>query len=248
MPKTRDLYRYENRILEIVPDDGSRIKSKDFLNLAIQPYAEKKTDGIIVQRPGMSLTTVYYYLNSLIEKEIVKKWDKSVDPTIKSPKDVFYTKSQDFKAGQVHLSEEIVKEKISLLVKETLKEVGNTANFEIFAIRKNEKDLSKDDSKGIFSEITRSDFEMERALARVLVKQGIILFKQTQRNGRKDDFYIDSEGNTISKNLINKKISYVEQMKDRFGRSWRLDELREWRTEKRKKQKVQHPNDKSALS
>ncbi len=234
MTKTRDSYRYESRILELLPNDGSRVQSKRFLKLATQPYTEKKPEGMYVSRPGMSLTTVYYYLNGLIEKGIVKKWDKSVDPTIKSPKDVYYTKSQNFRVVQVHLSEQIVKEKIALLTKELLKEVAKTADFEIFAIKKDESDLSDEDARGIFSEITSSDFEMERALARVLVKQGIILFKQTQYGGRKDDFYIESEGSTISKHLINKKISYRERMEDRFGKSWRSDELREWKTEKRK--------------
>ncbi len=172
MPKRRNPYRYENRLLALLPKDGSKMQSTQLVKLASKSYVSKEPNGTLKERPGLSPNTVYHYLEELIKRGIVKKLP--TDPH--HPKEVYYTKCGNIQL--IQMSEEMIKERANSLLKELPKELEKTIAKEIAYCRIHAPFEDKDDERGFVNEIINED-ELRLTLGRILVKQGNKLIKST---------------------------------------------------------------------
>ena len=69
---------YMQRILNLLPNDSSKIQSKELVTLARKPVYEKSKNGEKKERKGIGPNTLFFYLDRLIKKGLVNKLP--VDP------------------------------------------------------------------------------------------------------------------------------------------------------------------------
>lgn len=193
-------HHFENRILEILPNDYSKLQSTKLFNEARKPYVEKRDDGKVNRYKGMGPNTTSYYLKSLIKQGRV---DKIRDP--KHRKEVYYTKCQRPKTLQ--LTEQIITEIIPLLERMP-KTINEAINSELEYMKKFEN-VSQDVEK----EIAEDKERIGRIVGSVLLEQAFRIIKLSTPELRNLEFYIDSEGMVAPKDLVDKRISLEERMK-----------------------------------
>ena len=147
---------YKKTILELFPDDSSKIQSTELLRKA--------------RERGIGPNTFYKYLEELVEKRIVKR----LPPDPNNKKEVYYTKNENVKL--VKLSEEMIKKYTDPLLKELIKKLELTIALEVDYCNENSPFEDERDKREFVSDIINED-EIKLTLGRILVEYGKELIK-----------------------------------------------------------------------
>jgi len=195
---------FENRILKILPDDFSKMQSTILLNEARKPYTENR-DGKINRYKGMGHNTTSYYLKSLIKQGRVNKIQDSEDRRM-----FYYTKCKNPKT--IVITEEAINAVKSML--EKLPEQINKSIEREFAYYKEfAEDLTVDEERNAYMEISEDRDKIDLIIASVLIKQAQKFIEAVFPSLKNKEYYIDSDYNAVPKALVDERITHDERMK-----------------------------------
>ncbi len=187
------------RILNLFPNDFSKIQAKDLLKQARQPIIEKG-----VRRKGIGPNTVYYYLDRLVKKGLVNKLP--VDPN--HPKDVYYSKFKNPKS--IMLTEAAINQVKSLLDK-LPEELYKQFEKELEYYREfSDEELDEEEEKWATMVITGDQDEIELKIASTLIKQAQKFIEEVFPALKNKEYYIDSNFTAVPKKLVAERITQEE--------------------------------------
>lgn len=160
--KKRKSGLFKKRILDILPEDDSKMQSTELFKEARKPWKDN-------QYKGMGPNTASYYLKSLIKEGLVNRIHEE------HGKEVYYAKSSK-NVKMMQLSEEIIKEKADLLLRELRRRLEKTIKLEVDYCEKNASFEDEEEKNAFVNEIINED-ELKLTLGRILVEYGKELIK-----------------------------------------------------------------------
>ena len=176
----------KNNILDLMPFDGSPVKA-----------------GIIYKKSKLSTVTVSKYLSAMVDEGIIERVQIS-------QKNVSYRRLERVRLQ--HLIENFVNEmekSLSVFPKDTANGIGVIAE----KLSKQSAKISRDFEEKEYFEIFRNDYYLiEETLFYSLISQLFSIIKKVVpiEIARKNDFYVDSLGNVVPKELVDQRIKPSE--------------------------------------
>ncbi|GEM_PF-4542555 len=176
----------KNNILDLMPSDGSPVKA-----------------GIIYKKSKLSTVTVSKYLSVMVDEGIIERVQVS-------QKNVSYRRLEKVRLQRMidNFAKEI-EASLASLPKNTASSVeGAAKKISNYAANLNRRAITEEEL-----EMTKNDYYLiEETLFFVLTTQIFKILKKIVpiEVARREDFYIDSLGNVVPKNLVDQRINPSE--------------------------------------
>jgi hypothetical protein len=191
---------YMQRILNLMPEDFSKIQSKELVALARQPNPERGKNGKPMQSKGIGPNTLFFYLDRLIKKGLVNKLP--IDPN--HPKEVYYTRCKNPKV--VIITEQAI-DKVKALFDEFPKEIERMIELELATYRQYSEETSEEEENQVYMDISQNPDEIEYRFGRLLLKKALSFIEEVMPNLKNKHYYIDSDCNIIYDEQVRKENS-----------------------------------------
>jgi len=197
---------YMQRILNLLPNDYSKIQSKELVTIARTPVYKKSKNGDKKERKGIGPNTLFFYLDRLIKKGLVNKLP--VDP--EHPKDVYYTRCQNPEA--VIITEEAI-DRVKKMFEEFPKEIERMIELELAVHREHIGGMSKEEENRVIMQISQDQNEIEYRFGRLLLRKALDFIEDSVPSLKGKDYYINSNLNFAPKKLVDERITQEERTK-----------------------------------
>ena len=186
------------RILSLLPNDFSKIQSKELVALARQPIYEKGKNGETIKRKGIGPNTLFFYLDRLMKRGLVNKLP--FDP--EHPKDVYYTRCKNPK--KIVITEQAINE-VKVLFEELPKEIEKMIELELATYREYSEEASEKEENEVYMQISQDQDEIEYRFGRLLLRKALKFIEEAMPTLKNKHYYIDSDCNIIYDEQVRKE-------------------------------------------